>query len=139
MKYYIFLLFFVMQSVFAFGQRIAARETPKEDVAALVKPQYPGGEKEMQQYFALNLHYPTAALSDSIEGEVVVGFVVEKDGRISNVKALNRIGYGCDEEAERVVRNMPQWKPATRRGKAIAVKYKLPVVFELPANPVSSK
>jgi len=62
---------------------------------------------------------------------VFVNFVVEPDGSVSNVKVLRGIGGGCDEEAMRVVKTMPKWKPGKQRGKAVRVSYTLPVVFKL--------
>jgi len=96
------------------------------------QPEYPGGEKELEKYLCLNLRYPHKALEQKISGEVRVSFIIDEQGRISNVKTIKSLGYGCDEEAERVVKGMPQWKPAHREGREIKVCYILPVVFELP-------
>ncbi len=60
-----------------------------------------------------------------------VGFVVEPDGSISNVKLLRGIGGGCDEEAMRVIKSLPKWKPGKQRGKAVRVSYQIPVFFKL--------
>ena len=96
------------------------------------RPKFPGGEEELKQFLSLNLKYPNEALQNKIEGEVVVSFKIDSDGRISDINTLKGLGYGCDEEAVRVVKQMPQWLPAKKDGKKIAVIYNLPIVFELP-------
>ncbi|MBO7540440.1 MAG: energy transducer TonB, partial [Bacteroidales bacterium] len=78
-----------------------------------------------------NLNYPEKAKAEKITGKVYVSFVVEKDGSISNVKVLRDIGYGCGEEAVRVVKAMPRWKPGMQRGKNVRVQYTLPLNFQL--------
>ncbi|MBR5029263.1 MAG: energy transducer TonB, partial [Bacteroidales bacterium] len=71
------------------------------------------------------------AKQQNLEGRVFVTFVVEKDGSIANPKVLRDIGGGCGEEAIRVVRSMPKWKPGKQRGKAVRVQFNLPVMFQL--------
>jgi protein TonB len=71
------------------------------------------------------------ANSAGISGVVYVTFVVDKDGKIKDVKVLRGIGGGCDEEAVRVVKNMPSWKPGKQRGKSVTVQYNLPIRFTL--------
>lgn len=135
MRYCIILLFFfTLQSWHALGQRAGVRDDTR-DAIAVVKPEYPGGEKELQQYLSLNLHYPCDAMARKIEGEIMVSFTITEDGTVSNITSLNKLGYGCEEEAERVIKNMPAWHPGQRNGKAIAINYRLPVVFELPVQP----
>jgi TonB family protein len=95
-------------------------------------PEFPGGIKNLTKYLKENLKYPTTASDMGISGKVVVQFVVEKDGRITNIKVLRGIGGGCDEEAVRVVSMMPNWKPGTQNGKPVPVYYYLPISFILP-------
>ena len=71
------------------------------------------------------------ARESGIQGRVFSNFVVEPDGSVSNVKVMRGIGGGCDEEAVRVVKSMPKWKPGKQRGKAVRVSYNLPVNFKL--------
>lgn len=94
-------------------------------------PEYPGGEAALYQYLADNIKYPQMAKESGIQGRVFVTFVVEKDGRVTDVRVLRGIGGGCDEEAIRVVKNMPKWTPGKQRGKAVRVQYNLPVKFTL--------
>ena len=94
-------------------------------------PEYPGGINKLMEYLSKNIEYPKAARESGIQGRVFVSFIVEKDGSISNVKVIRSIGGGCDEEAVRVVKAMPKWKPGKQRGKAVRVSYMLPVVFKL--------
>ena len=82
-------------------------------------------------YLCMNLSYPDAARENKIEGMVVVLFVVEKDGSVSNVRVLRDIGGGCGEAAVEVVKNMPRWEPGRQAGKAIRTQFSLPLKFEL--------
>ncbi len=94
-------------------------------------PEYPGGEPALYKYLAENIKYPQMAKESGIQGRVFVTFVVEKDGRVTDVRVLRGIGGGCDEEAIRVVQNMPKWTPGKQRGKSVRVQYNLPVKFTL--------
>ncbi len=108
--------------------------TSKEDTVYQIveqMPQYTGGEKAMRKYVAENIKYPQEAKDKNISGRVFVGFVVEKDGSISNVKVVRGIGGGCDEEAARVIKGMPKWKPGKQDGKPVRVNYMMPVFFKL--------
>lgn len=93
--------------------------------------QMPEFKGELNKYFAENIHYPKAAADAGITGRVVVQFVVKADGTIDNVKVLRGIGAGCDEEALRVIKNMPPWKPGKQEGKPVNVMYTTPVTFML--------
>ena len=94
-------------------------------------PSFPGGEAKLLEYVAKNIKYPQIARETGVQGRVFVGFVVETDGSISNVKLLRGIGGGCDEEAMRVIKSLPKWKPGKQRGKAVRVSYQIPVLFKL--------
>jgi protein TonB len=85
----------------------------------------------LYEYLSQNIKYPEEAKELGIQGKVFVTFVVEKDGSITNVKVLRGIGGGCDEEAIRVVQNMPKWSPGKQRGQAVRVQFNLPVKFTL--------
>jgi periplasmic protein TonB len=91
-------------------------------------PSFPG---EMPKYLANHINYPTPARENGIEGKVVISFVVMPDGSIKQVQLLKGIGFGCDEEALRVVSTMPNWNAGKQNGKAKAVKMVLPIVFQL--------
>ena len=97
-------------------------------------PEFPGGMEAMMKYISENVKYPEKAKDKEIQGKVYVRFVIEKDGSISEVEALRRIGGGCDEEAIRVVKAMPKWKPGKQDGKAVRVSFILPIIFKLTEN-----
>ena len=108
---------------------------PENDTAIVVisdvMPEFPGGEDSLYAYIARNIVYHEAAKKEKIEGQVYVSFIVEKDGQLTGVKFLRDIGGGCGEEAVRVVKSMPKWKPGTQRGKPVRVQYHIPLRFIL--------
>ena len=112
---------------------IEEEEVVEQEIFQIVEemPSYPGGEAKLFEYIKKNMKYPQIARESGIKGRVFVSFVVEPDGSVSNVKVLRGIGGGCDEEAMRVVKAMPKWKPGKQRGKAVRVSYMLPVNFQL--------
>ncbi|MBR4560755.1 MAG: TonB family protein [Bacteroidales bacterium] len=112
---------------------VEEEEVQEQEIFQIVEemPAYPGGDAKLMEYVAKNIKYPQIARETGIQGRVFVGFVVEPDGSVSNVKVLRGIGGGCDEEAMRVVKSMPKWKPGKQRGKAVRVSYMLPVNFKL--------
>ncbi len=95
------------------------------------EPQFPGGDAARIKFLRENIEYPTMARDAGIEGTVYVSFVVEPNGAITNVRVLRGIGGGCDEEALRVVRNMPNWEPGRQRGRPVRVRFTLPIRFTL--------
>ena len=106
---------------------------PKEQVFDRVEqmPQFGSGDKELLEYLANNIKYPAIARENGIQGTVVVQFVVDKDGSVTNATVARGIGGGCDEEAIRVVSGMPKWSPGKQQGRAVKVKYTLPIRFRL--------
>ena len=107
-------------------------EEPKQTFTVVeVMPEYPGGVNEMMKFLSENIKYPMSAKENGISGKVLVTFVVEKNGLITNIKILRGIGGGCDEEAIRVLKLMPKWKPGTQRGQAVRVQYNVPIKFTL--------
>lgn len=94
-------------------------------------PSYPGGQGAMMKFLAANIKYPAQAKENGIQGRVFINFVVEADGKVSNVKLLRGIGGGCDEEAMRVVNAMPNWTPGKQDGEGVRVSFNLPVKFAL--------
>ncbi|MCX7696587.1 MAG: TonB family protein [Bacteroidales bacterium] len=95
------------------------------------QPEFPGGEEALMAYLQSNIRYPQMAKELEIQGKVIIEFVVETDGSVTNVVVKRGIGGGCDEEAVRVVKAMPKWKPGKQRGKPVRVRYTLPVTFQL--------
>lgn len=94
-------------------------------------PEFEGGDDERTKFLQKNLNYPPNARENGIEGRVVVSFIVGTDGKITQVEAIKKIGWGCDEEAIRVVKSMPPWRPGKQNGKAVIVKFNLPITFKL--------
>jgi len=94
-------------------------------------PQFPDGQKGLERWLKSNVKYPNAARQQGITGEVVVSFVIEANGRVSNVKIVKDIGAGCGDEAIRAVNQMPGWKPGKQNGKNVRLKYTLPIKFSL--------
>lgn len=114
----------------------SAKQIDKNEVYQIVDqmPEFPGGEKALLNFIAENVVYPQSAKDKNISGRVFVTFVVEKDGSVSDVKLLRGIGKECDEEAMRVVKAMPKWKPGMDEGKPVRVSYALPIHFRLDDN-----
>jgi TonB family protein len=94
-------------------------------------PSFPGGIDSMNAFILKNIQYPEKALLGKIEGTVKVSFFVEVDGSLTNITITKGIGYGCDEEALRLIKSMPSWKPGTSGGKAIRMKMLIPVKFSI--------
>ena len=96
-----------------------------------VQPSFMGGNNEMYKFLGKNLKYPSAAQSANIQGKVFLSFIVEKDGSISGIESMNGIGFGCDEEAIRVMKLMPKWIAGKQNGRNVRVKFTIPVFFKL--------
>lgn len=94
-------------------------------------PEYVGGEQAMYKFISEHINYPAQAKEEGIEGRVFISFIVETDGKISTVEILKGIGGGCDEEAMRVIEEMPNWNPGKQRGKNVRVQYRVPIKFTL--------
>ncbi len=99
---------------------------------AVEKPtHFRGGQKKINKYLDANLHYPAQARQAGVSGVVFVTFVVDKTGKVKDVRIAKGIGYGCDEEAHRLVRLMPDWVPAMQNGKPVSMHYGISVRFDL--------
>lgn len=94
-------------------------------------PSFPGGISGLRTYLNQNIRYPAEAQENCVQGRVVVSFVVEKDGHISDVTVLRSVDPSLDKEAIRVVRNMPRWSPGKQGGEPVRVRYNVPVSFRL--------
>jgi periplasmic protein TonB len=93
------------------------------------EPQFPGGQKALTRYLDQQVRYPKAAAKAGITGRVFASFVIDTVGRISQAAILRGLGYGCDEEAIRVVEQMPRWIPGRLYNRPVSVKYNLPILF----------
>ncbi|GAB3808472.1 energy transducer TonB [Spirosoma humi] len=95
------------------------------------QPEYPGGLDALRAFLGKNLNYPRAAAAAGVFGRVYVSFVVNTDGSLTDIQVLKGIGFGCDEEAVRVMQKMPRWWPGKQSGHTVRVKYNLPISFTL--------
>ena len=103
----------------------------KEDNSPIELAEFPGGFEAMGNFIAQSIVYPEQAKTDGVEGRVFVQFIVEPDGNIGDVTLFRGIGGGCDEEALRVIKAMPQWKPARFKGKPTRSRFQIPINFML--------
>ena len=115
---------------------IKAPEPPKHEenkIFTVVEqmPMYPGGDAALMQYLSSNIHYPAVAAENGVQGRVVVVFVVERDGSITDVNVMRSVDPSLDREAVRLVKNMPRWTPGKQNGSAVRVKFQVPVTFRL--------
>ena len=94
-------------------------------------PAFPGGDAARIKFLQENIKYPQIARESSIQGTVYVTFVVERNGNVTDVRVLRGIGGGCDEEAVRVIKAMPNWSPGKQRGKPVRVQFNMPIKFTL--------
>jgi len=94
-------------------------------------PEFPGGEKAMYKFLDDNIEYPEYARNIGLEGKVYVSFVVDQFGNLTQINTPRPVGGGLDDEALRVIKMMPRWKPGKMNGRPVKVKYNLPIVFRL--------
>ncbi|MDF7814595.1 energy transducer TonB [Hymenobacter sp. YC55] len=111
------------------GSTTKAPPAPTIFLTAEVMPEFLGGQEALQRYMQKNLRYPSLALRNNIEGKVYISFTVMADGSVADVQVLKGLGYGTDEEAARVVKNMPAWKPGQQNKHAVSVRYTMPITF----------
>jgi len=142
MKKILYLLIIsILSNVLYAQEKKAVTTVNNEDVYLIVDDpaEFPGGEEARLKFLADNIQYPADAIKNNIQGVVYVGFIVETDGSISNVKVLRGIGGECDEEAMRVISMMPRWKPGKQDGKVVRVMFNAPIAFRLPVANVDKK
>ena len=113
-----------------------AQPEPKPEVEKVFEvveqmPTFPGGDKALMDYLSNNIKYPAVAQENGVQGRVVISFVVEKDGSITDVKVARSVDPSLDKEATRVVKSMPRWIPGRQNGSPVRVKYNVPVAFRL--------
>ena len=108
-------------------------ENDEDEVFQVVEdmPEFPGGMEKLLEYLSKNIKYPAIAQENNIQGQVIINFVVNKDGSIVDPKVMKSLDAACDKEALRVVSKMPKWKPGKQRGKPVRVTYTVPVRFRL--------
>ena len=113
--------------------QVTQEKTAEDDIVNVAEklPEYPGGMSELMKYLSMNIRYPKEAQNKGIQGRVVVQFVVNKDGSISDAKVLKAVDPQLDAEALRVVNAMPNWIPGMNKGEAVNTRFTIPVVFKL--------
>jgi TonB family protein len=133
-----FLVLFIWANVDVFAQQNSEPEkvdssVVEEPVYEIVEkqPEFPGGMMEMFKFISTNLVYPEVAIKNSLEGNIIIEFIVEKDGSITNIKIIKDIGGGCGEAGVDVFKLMPIWTPGTQRDQPVRVKMKAPIKFRL--------
>ena len=94
-------------------------------------PEFPGGMSAFMKFLRKNLRYPERAAEAGVGGKVLVSFVVEKDGRLTDIRIVRGIGFGCDEEAARVLKKSPAWEPGIQNNRQVRVLYTIPLHFQL--------
>jgi len=99
-------------------------------------PYYIGGKPALEKFLKTNLKYPDEALTAKKTGVVEVSFIIETSGAITNIQISQGIGYGCDEEAKRLIRKMPKWLPGSVGGKTVRILQKISIKFPLDENDV---
>ena len=119
----------------------ASKTSDNGDIFVVVEdmPSYPGGMEECMRFLARNLKYPVEAQKAGTQGRVILSFIVNKDGSISNVEVMRSVSKELDAEAVRVVQSMPKWKPGKQRGQAVDVRFTMPVTFHLQGKDKASE
>ena len=112
---------------------VEEEEVEEQQIFQVVEemPEFPGGMAECLKFLAKNIKYPTIAQENGVQGRVIVQFVVNQDGSIVDPLVVRSVDPYLDKEALRVIKMMPKWKPGKQRGKAVRVKYTVPVTFKL--------
>jgi protein TonB len=111
------------------GDGLTGDAEPEFVTFAEQSAEFPNGD--LMEWLSKNIHYPDRAKDVGVDGKVVIQFVVEKDGKITNVEVIKKAGWGFDEEAIEVVKKMPPWKPAKQNGKPVRLQMNLPIRFTL--------
>lgn len=131
-QFFILLLFFAVFSANSYAQD-TVKNKPTQTVYTAIEaaPEYPGGAKAFYKYIAKNLRYPEAAITLGLSGEVVVSFIIEKDGEVSTVTPVSCLGAGCESEAARVISAAGSWQPGIQNGRPVRVQYRVPITFNV--------
>jgi TonB family protein len=122
-----------------FGKKPVDLEGKKIYSVVENQPEFPGGTPAMFEFLGKNIRYPEAASKANIQGRIFLSFVVTETGEMGDIRVLKGIGYGCDEEAVRVLNLFPKWKPATQDGVPVNVRYNLPINFLLEEKEETSR
>ena len=124
------LLFLLLVFTLGFQVNVCAQKTSKVYDVVEQMPSFPGGQQAMMKFMKNNIRYPEALKKNKVQGMVLVQFVVDQTGRITNPVVKRSVEPSLDAEALRVVRAMPKWNPGKQNGKPVKVRYTLPVSFK---------
>ena len=124
------LLFLLLVFTLGFQVNVCAQKTSKVYDVVEQMPSFPGGQQAMMKFMKNNIRYPEALKKNKVQGMVLVQFVVDQTGRITNPVVKRSVEPSLDAEALRVVRAMPKWNPGKQNGKPVQVRYTLPVSFK---------
>ena len=106
-------------------------ETDKVYAVAEIQPEFPGGMTECYNWISENMNYPNAAMEKGAQGRVIVNFIINEDGSVSDVRIAQGVDPDLDKEALRIISKMPKWKPAKQNGKPVRCAFNLPLRFKL--------
>ena len=130
--------FIIMALMAVFGlttvsaqKTVVAKKNQKVFDVVEQMPEYPGGQAALFEYLSKNIKYPADAEKKKVEGKVFVTFVVDTDGKITDVSLMRKVFPSLDAEAVRVISAMPNWIPGRQKGQAVRVKYTVPIMFRL--------
>ena len=129
-------IIFLLATIFFFCGTTVFAQNANEDTNKVYEvveqmPSFTGGKNALMQFLANNVKYPTVAAENGVQGRVLVNFIVERDGSLSNVKIERSVDPALDKEAVRVVKAMPKWQPGKQKGSTIRVKFKVPITFRM--------
>jgi protein TonB len=129
-----------MNSFSQSGTAVQSLDTEKPYLIATEMPQFPGGSQAMIEFIQDHLEYPPEEKKKNIQGTILMQFIVEKDGSLSEIKAIKRVegGRNLEKEAERVIRLMPKWIPGTYENKSVRVYKSVPFYFVLATRKTNS-
>jgi TonB family protein len=118
------------------NKNLAGNGNPGKPTFTMVEemPQFPGGIEALRSFVASTMKYPTIALENGIQGQVIVEFVVDKTGKVTNAKVSHGVDPSLDKEALRIVNSMPNWEPGKQQGENVDVTFGMPINFNLPAD-----
>ena len=128
---HLLLMICLLCPMYLFAQANNTDTSKQERPVFMYVEQMPAAPYDLIVYIEKNMHYPDSAKAHGTMGRVYIQFIVNEDGSISDCKVVRGIGDGCDEEAKRVICNMPKWKPGKQNGKAVAVRFTTPVTFSI--------
>ncbi len=131
MKKIILFALFILNGYYSLAQEKADSVDDEISSIAEVLPEFPGGMAGWAKHLGKNLQYPVIARELNISGKVFIQFVIEKDGSLTDAKVIKGVGGGCDEEALRVVKLSPAWKPGIQNGRPVRVSYVVPITFKV--------